>query len=240
MSAKRLVDIKPTKRICRKLFGDVDHDVIKQDLIKENKENIKQKSYLWNFDFNKCIPIINKDSTIVWLPLKTENFEDNGQLIVSSKSLNEKTTKNINENYSSTNIGLPSNGTQESLETLATLTVENQKHSNIENVVITSSKITEPDDQKLNSSIKADDKNECKIIKIVNALPPRPKCDPVEISKVKAKHHCVRRIDVTQGRRKRSYQPKIDGKESQLAHILTLPFSFCRKQHGYECICYYC
>jgi len=73
---KKLFNIEPTKKVSRSLFGEIDHEEIKKDLQLEYSINIKQKSKLWNFDFEQFSPCTANETNakgLVWEAMDVEN-----------------------------------------------------------------------------------------------------------------------------------------------------------------------
>ena len=198
-----LNNIEPSKKVCRKLFGDVNHEELNVDLKKECKEIIKQKSIFWNFDFDKDIPNIAEESNITWSPINYKKLRSVGKnLITQSKSINEKTDSNELQNYSSSSDDTNTTG--------EAVLVSNNVVLNSNNKDLHYEKRRNPETIKdyFPPSSQKEDTEDNSVIKIVNESPQRPILNPKEITKIKMNEQSSHG-----GRKKRSLQPKIDGKK---------------------------
>ena len=216
-----LHNIEPSKKVCRKLFGDVNHEELNLDLKKECNEIVKQKSIFWNFDFDKYIPNIAEESNITWSPINSDYKELRSvgkNLITPSKSINEKTDSNELQNYSSS-----SNDTNTTAEVDH---VSNTIVLNSNNTDVHYKKYKNPESIKdyFVPSSQKEDKEEDSVIKIVNESPQRPILSPTEIDKIKKNEQPSHG-----GKKKRSLQHKIDGKNGLSPYQLHFECKFSAK-----------
>ena len=198
-----LNNIEPSKKVCRKLFGDVNHEELNVDLKKECNEIVKQKSIFWNFDFDKDIPNIAENSNITWSPINYKELRSVGKnLITLSKSINEKTDSNELQNYSSS--------IDDTNTTGEAVLVSNNVVLNSNNKDLHYEKRRNPEKIKdyFPPSSQKEDTEDNSVIKIVNESPQRPILNPKEITKIKMNEQSSHGE-----RKKRSLQPKIDGKK---------------------------
>ena len=198
-----LNNIEPSKKVCRKLFGDVNHEELNVDLNKECNEIVKQKSIFWNFDFDKDIPNIAENSNITWSPINYKELRSVGKnLITLSKSINEKTDSNELQNYSSS--------IDDTNTTGEAVLVSNNVVLNSNNKDLHYEKRRNPEKIKdyFPPSSQKEDTEDNSVIKIVNESPQRPILNPKEITKIKMNEQSSHGE-----RKKRSLQPKIDGKK---------------------------
>ena len=198
-----LNNIEPSKKVCRKLFGDVNHEELNVDLKKECNEIVKQKSIFWNYDFDKDIPNIAEESNITWSPINYKELRSVGKnLITLSKSINEKTDSNELQNYSSSSDDTNTTG--------EAVLVSNNVVLNSNNKDLHYEKRRNPEKIKdyFPPSSQKEDTEDNSVIKIVNESPQRPILNPKEITKIKMNEQSSHGE-----RKKRSLQPKIDGKK---------------------------
>ena len=53
-------NIVPSRSVCRNLFGPIDHEQLKADLLREKEEMIEEDTRTWNFDFENDIPLLGR------------------------------------------------------------------------------------------------------------------------------------------------------------------------------------
>ena len=66
--------VQPSKRLCRKLFGPVDHEEIAQILDSELDRDAKEKSEEWCFNFSEGTPLNN--GRLVWEEVKQRKKDE--------------------------------------------------------------------------------------------------------------------------------------------------------------------
>ena len=211
-----LNNIEPSKKVCRKLFGDVNHEELNVDLKKECNEIVKQKSIFWNFDFDKYIPNIAEESNITWSPINCKELRNvSKNLMLITPSINEKTDSNELQNYSSSSDDTNTTG--------EIVHVSNNLVSNSNNKDVHYEKRRNPESIKdyFAPSSQKEDTEDNSVIKIVNESPQRPILDPTETNKIKMNEQSSHG-----GRKKRSLQPKIDGKNGLSPYQLHFEYKF--------------
>ena len=77
----RPVGITPASRVCRSLFGPVDHEETKATLDRELTSDLSQKNAEWSFDFSEGTPILG--GRLVWEEVRKLHEEDD----LSTKSV---------------------------------------------------------------------------------------------------------------------------------------------------------
>lgn len=204
---RNMFGITPTKKVCRSLFGEVDHDEVKKDLEREFKENLQQKSKLWNFDFGKYCPRDDVNG-LKWTshpaPITEYTIQAGRSLVTSFKRSPTLTTKTVSTFVErSSPVSSPSSQ--------QTITSEKQQ---------TSIK---------NFTVKADE--ETNVIEIINESPTRNiTANRRDLETTATKLDISSSFTpMTYGKRKRGSQPKIDDfmkkKKSRMNVELTLPKS---------------
>eukprot|EP00112_Aurelia_sp_Birch-Aquarium-sp1_P000303 Seg1026.5 transcript_id=Seg1026.5/GoldUCD/mRNA.D3Y31 product="Cyclin-dependent kinase inhibitor 1C" protein_id=Seg1026.5/GoldUCD/D3Y31 len=73
--------IVPSSRVCRSLFGSVDHEETKSTLDRELNSDLSQKTVEWSFDFSEGTPILG--GRLVWEEIRKLREDDE----LSSKSV---------------------------------------------------------------------------------------------------------------------------------------------------------
>lgn len=73
--------IVPSSRVCRSLFGSVDHEETKSTLDRELNSDLSQKKVEWSFDFSEGTPILG--GRLVWEEIRKLREDDE----LSSKSV---------------------------------------------------------------------------------------------------------------------------------------------------------
>ena len=58
--------LQPSRKLCRSLFGPIDHEQVKEDLQKELEKDLKAKCELWCFDFFSGRPSPDKNTRFNW------------------------------------------------------------------------------------------------------------------------------------------------------------------------------
>lgn len=201
---RNIFGLPTEKNVCRSLFGEVDHEEVKRDLEREYKETLKQKSTLWNFDFHNYSPVDNS-SGLKWIPEAaqvSEHAVTSGRSLVSSlhrdnlitgkRALQQKATSPLK----------------------ATTSQQQPQKHDIRNKSITENKQTCLRDFAKNTTTSTDE--EVNVIKIVTESPTR-KITKENVSPVPVDSTVAKKIDITEtsstrnGKRKRSFQPTIDG-----------------------------
>ncbi|KAJ7379315.1 hypothetical protein OS493_017828 [Desmophyllum pertusum] len=56
-------NITPSRSVCRQLFGPVNHEQMRADLLRERKKLCDENTRRWNFDFENGIPLVG---SYVW------------------------------------------------------------------------------------------------------------------------------------------------------------------------------
>ena len=182
---RSLFDIPPSEKVCRSLFGEVDHEATKKDMQREMLEDMQQRSQLWNFDFENYIPM-GKENGLNWVgcPSDVAEFKIRpGISLVTSFTARDSFSKN-----SLTEITVASSPNRDSIP------LELQSR-------------LEPHTPEKDKEASTDD-NECNVIKIINSSPIRPRILRSEANTAEK----FRIIQSMGGKRKRGTQQRIDGK----------------------------
>lgn len=53
-------NIVPSHSVCRQLFGPVNHEQMREDLLREKRKLTEENTARWNFDFENGIPLVGK------------------------------------------------------------------------------------------------------------------------------------------------------------------------------------
>lgn len=53
-------DITPSRSVCRQLFGPVNHEQLRADLLSEKEKLGEENNQMWNFDFENDVPLVGK------------------------------------------------------------------------------------------------------------------------------------------------------------------------------------
>lgn len=66
-------NIVPSRSVCRQLFGPVNHEQVKADLLRERRKLCDENTQTWNFDFENGIPLVGR---YVWERICTRLTKD--------------------------------------------------------------------------------------------------------------------------------------------------------------------
>lgn len=91
-------NIVPSRSVCRNLFGPVDHEQLKADLLREKEEIIKEDTRKWNFDFENDIPLLGR---YLWEKMYSDLARERTTSSFSSRASEGKAT---NERSSCTTV----------------------------------------------------------------------------------------------------------------------------------------
>lgn len=53
-------NIIPSRSVCRQLFGPVNHEQMKADLLREKRKMSEENAQTWNFDFENGVPLVGR------------------------------------------------------------------------------------------------------------------------------------------------------------------------------------
>lgn len=53
-------NIIPSRSVCRQLFGPVNHEQLRADLLRERKKMCDENTETWNFDFENGVPLVGR------------------------------------------------------------------------------------------------------------------------------------------------------------------------------------
>jgi len=53
-------NITPSRSVCRQLFGPVNHEQMRADLLRERRMMNEENSQTWNFDFENGVPLVGR------------------------------------------------------------------------------------------------------------------------------------------------------------------------------------
>lgn len=97
-------DITPSRSVCRQLFGPVNHEQLRADLLREKKKLCDENTQKWNFDFENGVPLVGKyvwerlcstltkEKTVSSLPDRVSEMGTTGRLACFSLASTELST----------------------------------------------------------------------------------------------------------------------------------------------------
>lgn len=53
-------NINPSRSVCRQLFGPVNHEQLRADLLRERRKMNDENTQTWNFDFENGVPLVGR------------------------------------------------------------------------------------------------------------------------------------------------------------------------------------
>lgn len=53
-------NIIPSRSVCRQLFGPVNHEQMRADLLREKRKMSEEDAQTWNFDFENGVPLVGR------------------------------------------------------------------------------------------------------------------------------------------------------------------------------------
>lgn len=75
-------NIIPSRSVCRQLFGPVNHEQMRADLLREKRKMSDENAQTWNFDFENGVPLVGR---YVWERIcSTSTKEKTGSILPDS------------------------------------------------------------------------------------------------------------------------------------------------------------
>lgn len=53
-------NVLPSRSVCRQLFGPVNHEQLRADLLRERRKMCDENTQTWNFDFENGVPLVGR------------------------------------------------------------------------------------------------------------------------------------------------------------------------------------